>query len=288
MKRLIVNADDFGVTRGVNQGIIRCFQEGIVRSTTLMANGDAFDDAVELAQANPELGVGVHLVLIGGRALAPREQIGRLAGTGGALPKTVKSLILKLSTGRIRANEMEAELRAQIERIRAAGVAPTHVDSHKHAHLHPAVMNAIARVADEFGIKRVRMPFEDFSSAVGRSGENGRKTIGRKAFAVGARASYPLFRRIVQKNRMRTPEHFFGFATTGQLGRDGLLRIIRRLPDGTSELVCHPGINDVELERTGTRLRAEREVELAALTDLDVKKEILGRGVHLMSFRELN
>jgi chitin disaccharide deacetylase len=112
--------------------------------------------------------------------------------------------------------------------------------------------------------------------------------MGRKAFAVGARATYPLFRRIVQKNRMRTPEHFFGFAATGQLGRDGLLRIIRRLPDGTSELVCHPGVMDAELEGTGTRLSAEREVELAALTDLDVKKEILGRGVHLMSFRELN
>src|SRR4029077_1130213 len=101
MKRLIVNVDDVGVTRGVNQGIIRCFREGIVRSTTLMANGGAFDDAVELAQANPELGVGVHLVLVGVRALAPREQLGRLAGTDGALPKTVKSLMLKLSTGRI-------------------------------------------------------------------------------------------------------------------------------------------------------------------------------------------
>jgi chitin disaccharide deacetylase len=285
MKRLIVNADDFGVTRGVNRGIIRGFREGIVTSTTIMANGEAFDDAVELARANPELGVGVHIVLIGGRALAPREQLGRLAGDNGELPKTVKSLVLKASAGLIHANEVEAEVRAQIERVRAAGITPTHVDSHKHVHLHPMVMKAIARVASEYGIKRVRIPFEDFSGAFG---ENGLKMLGRKAFVVGSRASYPSFRRIISKNQMRTPDHFFGFAATGRLAREGLLRMIRNLPEGTSELVCHPGINDAELERTGTRLREEREVELAALIDLDVKKEIVERGVHLMSFRELN
>jgi hopanoid biosynthesis associated protein HpnK len=288
MKRLIVNADDFGVTRGVNRGIIRCFRDGIVTSTTIMANGDAFDDAVELARANPELGVGVHLVLIGGRALAPREQVRRLAGEDGKLPKTVKSLILKASARLIRASEIEAEVRAQIERVCAAGITPTHVDSHKHAHLHPMVMKAIAHVAREYGIGRVRMPFENFSGALGSIGKHGRKMLGRKAFVVGSRASYPLFRRIAAKNEMRTPEHFFGFAETGQLAREGLLRVIRNLPDGTSELVCHPGINDEDLERTGTRLREEREVELAALTDPDVKKEIVERGVHLMSFRELD
>jgi hopanoid biosynthesis associated protein HpnK len=287
MKRLIVNADDFGVTRGVNRGIIRCFREGIVRSTTIMANGDAFDDAVELALANPELGVGVHLVLIGGRALASREQIGRLVDDNGELPRTVRSLVLKMSARMVRASDIEAEVRAQIERVRSVGITPTHVDSHKHSHLHPIVMKAIARVASEYGIKRVRMPFEDFSGTLG-SGDNGRKMLRRKAFAVGSRVSYPSFRRIAEENEMRTPKHFFGFAATGQLARAGLLSMIRNLPDGTSELVCHPGFNDAELERTGTRLRAEREVELAALTDPDVKKEIVERGVHLMSFRELN
>jgi len=288
MKRLIVNADDFGVTRGVNRGIIRCFREGIVRSTTIMANGDAFNGAVELARANPGLGIGVHVVLVGGRALAPRKEIGRLAGDNGELPRTVRSLVLKMSARMIRSNEIEAEVRAQIERVRAAGITPTHVDTHKHAHLHPIVMKAIARVASEYGIKRVRMPFEDFFATLGSFRSNGQKMLRRKAFAMGARAAYPSFRRIAEKNRMRTPEHFFGFAATGQLACEGLLRIIRNLPDGTSELVCHPGINDAELERTGTRLKAEREVEVTALTDAGVKKEIVERGVHLMSFRELN
>jgi chitin disaccharide deacetylase len=288
MKRLIVNADDFGVTRGVNRGIIRCFREGIVRSTTIMANGGAFDDAVKSALANPELGVGVHVVLIGGRALAPREQIGQLTDDNGELPRTVRSLVLKMSTRMIRASDIEAEVRAQIERVRASGITPTHVDSHKHSHLHPIVMKAIARVASEYGIKKIRMPFEDLFATSGSVGDNGRKMLRRKAFAVGSRVSYPLFRRIAEKNEMRTPDHFFGFAATGQLARAGLLSMIRNLPDGTSELVCHPGFNDEELERTGTRLRAEREVELAALTDPGVKKEIVERGVHLMSFRELN
>jgi hopanoid biosynthesis associated protein HpnK len=288
MKRLIVNADDFGVTRGVNRGIIRCFREGIVTSTTIMANGDAFEDAVELARANPELGVGVHVVLIGGRALAPREQVGRLAGEDGELPKTVKSLILKASARLIRASQIEAEVRAQFERVRAAGIAPTHFDSHKHAHLHPMVMRAIANVAREYGIGRVRMPFENLSGTLGLIWKSGGKMMGRKVFVVGSRASFPSFRRITEENQLRTPEQFFGFAATGQLAREGLLRLIRNLPEGTSELVCHPGINDADLARTGTRLREEREVELAALTDPDVKKEIVERGVHLMSFRELN
>jgi len=288
MKRLIVNADDFGVTRGVNRGIIRCFREGIVRSTTIMANGDAFDDAVELARANPELGIGVHVVLIGGHPLAPLKEIGRLASDNGALPRTVGSLILKMSARLIRPNEIEAEVRAQIERVRATGITPTHVDTHKHTHLHPMVMKAIARVASEYGIKRVRMPFEDFFGTLRSFRANGRNILQRKALAMGSRAAYPSFLRIVEKNQMRSPDHFFGFAATGQLTRAGLLRIIQNLPDGTSELVCHPGINDAELERTGTRLRAEREVELAALTDAGVKKEILERGVRLMSFRELN
>jgi len=288
MKRLIVNADDFGVTRGVNRGIIRCFREGIVRSTTIMANGDAFDDAVELARANPELGIGVHVVLIGGHPLAPLKEIGRLAGDNGALPRTVGSLILKMSARLIRPNEIEAEVRAQIGRVRATGITPTHVDTHKHTHLHPMVMKAIARVAFEHGIKRVRMPFEDFFGTLRSFRASGHNMLQRKAFAMGSRMAYPSFLRIVEKNQMRSPEHFFGFAATGQLARVGLLRIIQNLPDGTSELVCHPGINDAELERTGTRLRAEREVELAALTDAGVKKEILERGVHLMSFRELN
>jgi hopanoid biosynthesis associated protein HpnK len=287
MKRLIVNADDFGVTRGVNRGIIRCFREGIVRSTTIMANGDAFDDAVELARANPELGIGVHVVLIGGHPLAPLKEIGRLAGDNGALPRTVGSLILKMSARLIRPNEIEAEVRAQIGRVRATGITPTHVDTHKHTHLHPMVMKAIARVAFEHGIKRVRMPFEDFFGPLGSLRASG-QTLQRKAFAIGSHAAYPSFLRIVEMNQMRSPEHFFGFAATGQLARVGLLRIIQNLPDGTSELVCHPGINDAELERTGTRLRAEREGELAALTDAGVNKEILERGVHLMSFRELN
>jgi predicted glycoside hydrolase/deacetylase ChbG (UPF0249 family) len=227
-------------------------------------------------------------VLIGGSAIASRGKIGGLAGDSGELPKTVRSLVLKMSARMIRADDIAAEVRAQIERVRAAGITPTHVDSHKHAHLHPIVMKAIARAASEYGIKRVRMPFEDFSGTRGSLGDNGAKMLRRKAFVVGSRVSYLSFRRIAEKNEMRTPEHFFGFAATGRLALNGLLSMIRNLPEGTSELVCHPGFNYPDLEAAGTRLRAEREVELAALTDPDVKKEIVERGVHLMSFRELN
>ncbi|MGB0036758.1 MAG: ChbG/HpnK family deacetylase [Candidatus Acidiferrales bacterium] len=288
MKRLIVNADDFGITRGVNRGILRCYQDGIVTSTTIMANGDAFEDAVELARANPGLGVGVHLVLVGGCAVARREEISSLADENGQLPPTLSSLIRKCNLGRVPARQIECELRAQIERVRSAGITPTHLDTHKHAHMDPWIMKALTRVAGECGISRVRMPFEDISSAFGPVGGNGGGSIARRLFVVASLMSYPAFRYFVRRSQMHSPDHFFGFVVTGRLDGDTLLRILRHLPEGTSELMCHPGINDSDLQKQGTRLMAQRETELNALIDPSARKAISERGVRIISYRDLN
>jgi hopanoid biosynthesis associated protein HpnK len=289
MKKLIVNGDDFGLTRGVNAGIVRAFREGILTSTTLMANGDGFDDAVALARANPGLGVGCHLVLVGGPTVAPAGDVPSLADNSGRLPASLLALVGKLGCGLIHGRDIEMELRAQIDRVRRAGIEPTHVDTHKHTHSHPRVMKALARVAGETGIRWVRRPFEDPRNFLGiGTHHNGRIPIKQRALVAAARAAAPLFRRLVKSHGLATPDHFYGLGATGRLEREAILGVLERLPDGTSELMCHPGICDADLERTPTRLKRQREAELAALTDASVREAAAERGIRLVSYRELN
>jgi len=288
MKRLIVNADDFGMTPGVNRGILRCHLEGIVTSATIMANGEAFDDAVELARSNPKLGVGVHLVLVGGRAVASREKIGSLSDAQEELPRSLSSLFSRWHRGAIRREQIENEMRAQIEKVLQAGITPTHLDTHKHTHCHPWVMAAVAQVAGEYGISRVRMPFDDVKCALHGARQNHGVRMGRRVIMLGARVFSPAFRRFTRRNHLKTPDHFYGFGVTGNLGRDVILQIMKDMPEGTSELVCHPGICDADLRRQPTRLLGHREQEMAALLDPLVRKEIVEKEVRLISYRELN
>ena len=157
-KRLIVNADDFGFTPDVNRGIVDAHRGGILTATTLMANGAAFDDAVRLARDTPSLDVGCHLVLISGRSLLPPYA---------PLPASVPELLRALAARRIRVYD---ELAAQVRKILAAGIRPTHLDTHKHTHLAPPVLDAVARVAAEFDIRWVRRPFEIRCSAAASTG----------------------------------------------------------------------------------------------------------------------
>jgi hopanoid biosynthesis associated protein HpnK len=289
MTRLIVNGDDFGYTRGVNAGILEAFRKGILTSTTLMAMGDAFDDAVRIARENPRLGVGCHLVLVGERAVAPAETISTLAGADGRLPGSLTELVGRLALGRVRQADIETELRAQIGRITAAGIRPTHVDTHKHTHLYPRVMAAVARVASEFGIGAVRKPYESLRTLFGGGRENGRERgeMGRSITAAAAGAGRGRFRRLAQAGGLRTPDHFSGIRWTGTLGAADLLRLVERLPEGTTELMCHPGYRDAELDGKATRLKEERQRELEALTAPEVAKAVKERGIRLISYREL-
>src|SRR5262249_13157892 len=156
----IVNADDFGFTRGVNEGILRGYRTGIVTSTTIMANGDAFDEAVEAARANPGLGVGCHLSAVGGRPVSKPSEIPTLVDRDGMLPPTFGQLLIKFARRSVSINEIASEFRSQLARITSAGITPTHLDTHKHSHTHPQVMRALAQVAAEFGVVCVRNPFE--------------------------------------------------------------------------------------------------------------------------------
>ena len=288
MKQLILNADDFGMTRGVNEGIIRAHREGVLTSTTLMANGPEFDDAVSRAKLNRKLGVGCHLVLVGGPSVAPREKISSLADVSGNLPESLAGLVARLSSGLIRMKAIERELRAQIEKIRSAGIEPTHLDTHKHTHAHPKVMEAVGRVAKELGITRIRKPMENLrdSWATTRQEDSGRTM--ELIAAAAARAVTPWFQTIARKYGLLSPDHFLGLAMTGGLGPAALRRMIDTLSDGSTEIMLHPGICDADLANSGSRLQAQRETELQGLLDPGVRSALTERDIRLISYRELH
>jgi hopanoid biosynthesis associated protein HpnK len=288
MKQLILNADDFGMTRGVNEGIIRAHREGVLTSATLIACGAAFEDAVEGAKANPGLAVGCHLLLVGGHATAPREEISSLVDGEGRLPETLSGFVARLSSGRVRAEEIEREMRAQIEKIRAAGIEPTHLDTHKHTHAHPIVMEALGRTARATGITRVRKPIENLRDSWQTSRSNGPGVTKQLLAAAAVRAAAPRFEAVSRKYGLHSPDHFLGLATTGQLGPAKLRRMIEALAEGQTEIMLHPGVCDAELRKSGSRLQQQRETELEGLLDAGVKRAIEERGIRLISYREVD
>jgi predicted glycoside hydrolase/deacetylase ChbG (UPF0249 family) len=233
-RRLIVNADDFGLTTGVSEGIVEAHQRGILTATTLMAEGRAFEPAVRLARATPSLDVGVHLVL----------------WPDGAIPQRLPAF-LRRAAG-MNAKEVETIFVRQVERVMAAGLRPSHLDTHKHTHFLPHVMLAVAATARRFAIPWVRKPL-------------------LHALARG----------------LRTTDHFRGLRLTGRLNRDSLAAALRRLPSGLTELMCHPGRYDADLDAAPTRLKRERQVELEALTAPEIRSLVAESGIELTTFRDL-
>ena len=289
MKELILNADDFGMTLGINEAIIRAHREGILTSTTLMANAAAFDDAIERARANPSLGVGVHLVLVGGGPpVARAEEVSSLLEDTGELPRSLGTFVARVSTGRMRQEHIERELRAQIEKVRAAGIEPTHLDSHKHSHAHPRVMESVARVARDCGILRIRKPFENLRDSWNSTRIEGVGGLTQLMGAAAAQIAVPRFVTISREYGLKSPDRLLGLATTGQISSAVLRSLIDRVEEGTTEIMMHPGICDDDLAKSGSRLQMQRQTELEALLDPEQKRVVSARGIRLISYRELN
>jgi chitin disaccharide deacetylase len=288
MKELILNADDFGLTRGVNEGIIRGHREGILTSATLMATGPAFEDAVERALANPVLGVGCHLVLVGGTAVSPPEEIPSLVDATGRMPESFGAFVAKISTGKINPAEVERELRAQIEKIRHAGIEPTHLDTHKHTHAHPIVMESLGRVAQALGITKVRKPMEKLRDSWESSRRESGGLSAQLLASAAVRAITPRFDSISRRHGLRSPDHFLGLAMTGKLGPAALRHLIESAPEGRVEIMLHPGFCDADLQGTGSRLQQQRQFELDGLLDAGVRSAVREQGIRLISYRELD
>ncbi len=265
MKRLIVNADDFGLTPGVNRAIIECHQRGIVTSTTLMANSKAFDDAMRLAESNPVLGVGCHVTLLDCEPILPRKQVSSLLKDGRDFFQSITDFAPRAVAGRFSAEEIEAEATAQFQKLQSAGISITHFDSHKHAHMFPAVFEPLLKAAKKCGIGAVRNPFEPpFALSPARFLGN-RKLAVRSAEVALLRVFRNRWLSLVRKHGFVTTDASLGLAATGSLDSPSLRELLRGMGPGTYELVCHPGYNDGDLDEVKTILRTSREVERDAL-----------------------
>ena len=280
--RLILNADDFGLTRGVNRAIGELSSAGVLTSATLMANGAAFEDAVEVARTHPKLGVGCHIVLTDGVPVCPPETVRSLLGHDlkSFRPK-LRSFIQMLAMGRISAEDIEREALAQVEKLQRAGIRITHLDTHKHTHLFPTVARALLEVAERAGIRAIRSPFEPaWSQAVAGGGAPRRWAV--RALKV-LKPSFDHAPQI-ESGAVRTTEGTTAISATGSLDDETLRALLRALPPvGTYELCCHPGYNDAELDRVRTRLRVHRDVEREAL----LREVPRVHGVELISYGEL-
>jgi predicted glycoside hydrolase/deacetylase ChbG (UPF0249 family) len=272
MTYLVVNADDFGFTEDVNAGIIHAHQQGILTATTLMANGAAFDDAVRLARENPSLDVGCHFVLCGdGHSLvAPYPR----------LPQSVAQLATRIYGGKM---DVEAELEAQLRRMRAAGLQPVHLDTHKHTHLLPPVLTAIVNVARRYGIRYIRRPFDLPVSMMGLPVS----ALGRRPTALGLQLLRRRFARVLAQGGYRATDHFTGFQITGKYRTDDLVRLLDSLPAGVTEFMTHPGFCGPALLAARTRLKQSRQQELEALVAAEVRQALDIHGVRLTGYRRL-
>jgi chitin disaccharide deacetylase len=284
MRRLIVNADDFGLTPGVNRAIIEAHTHGIVTSATLMANMPAFTEAVALAKAHPKLGIGLHFNLTQGKPLAPAQLVRSLLNQRGEFPGTSTELARRWVAGQLRRAEVALELRAQLERLLQTGLTITHVDSHKHAHALPPIWTALTETLGAYGIHALRLPLEPvrWATAFG-SPKLFKQSLTATALGWLSRGN--------SKHRsstvLQTPDAFFGVAQTGFWSKAWLLGLLAQLPVGTSELMCHPGYDDQDLGQAQTRLRAARETELHLLTDPEIRAGLAVQNIEAIHFGQL-
>jgi hopanoid biosynthesis associated protein HpnK len=285
VKRLIVNADDFGFTSGVNRAIVEAHTRGVVTSSTLMAKGPAFDEATELSKAAPRLSIGCHVVLIDGEPLLQPGTIPSLAQNG-QFRDGLKSFAARALAGRLDAGEIELEASAQIRKIQSAGISVSHVDTHKHTHLFPAILRPLLRAAAACGVKAVRNPFGP-KLPLRSSQLLARPSLWTRFAEVRVLGRFAgNFQEAVDREGFTTTNGTLGIEVTGTLDETLFRAIAKSVPDGTWEFVCHPGYNDGDLQRAKTRLRESREMELRVLT-LPTAREVLAKdGVELISYRD--
>ena len=282
MKRMIINADDFGLSRAVNDGILDAARNGILTSATIMANGPAFDDAIARAKTLPELGIGVHLNILRGHPVAAPDPLlldAERRFHGGFL-----GMRTRLRTPHF-LQAARTEYRAQIARVLAAGIRPTHLDSEKHHAAWPALARVVDDLAAEFGIPAVRVPAEPVVYTARHLPWNGM----RRLFEAGLLS-------VIARRLPRMPahpDHFFGQTHIGAMTEAVWLALAAHCPNGVTEVMVHPGRADAEEEARTVRsmgaswINATRSAELAALLSPAVRTAIDAAGIERISFAAL-
>ncbi len=290
VRRLIINADDFGLTSGVNRAIAEAHRAGIVTSSTLMANSQAFGEAVNLVKQNPGLSVGCHVVLVDGAPVSGPEKIPTLLSPNGSLNQfrdSLVSFVWAAQRGKVREAEIAAEIEAQIRKVQATGMTVTHVDSHKHTHIFPVIFKPLLAVARDCGVRAVRNPFGPLKT-LAYAHLMRRPKLWTRYTEVGILHRFAQeFKKQVAAHGMTTPDGSFGVVVTGALTQNLFDAVVGCIPEGTWEFVCHPGYNDADMEKIRTRLRSSRDVELQILTSDATKTTLRRHGIELISYKSI-
>jgi chitin disaccharide deacetylase len=287
VKSLIVNADDLGWTEGVNRGIAEAHRHGIVTSASLLANGVAFESGVDVARATPGLGVGVHLNLSDGSPVAEPQLVTTLVNNAAEFAGGPENLLLRIASRALALHEVEQEWEAQIEKVRDAGIQPTHLDGHKHVHMLPGLFEIALRLAKRYAIAAIRVSHEASSLRAALSTGDQPHTAAVLKQGVQARGLKLLARDAREQAEhvgISTADYFCGIAQTGELTKEGIAQLLRNLPDGTTELMCHPGYADEALQHTPTRLQRSRQTELEILTDPEIRNLVASQGIRLIDY----
>ncbi|RJP80628.1 MAG: ChbG/HpnK family deacetylase [Candidatus Zixiibacteriota bacterium] len=277
-RRLIVNADDGGLHPAVNRAIVRAHREGVVTSTTILAGGPAFAEAVAACRECPGLGIGVHLCLVDQRPVLKPEQVPSLVDREGRMWASHTGFAARWFTGRIRRDEARRELEAQVARLADSGLPLTHLDSHQHLHLLPGIASLVPELAQRFAIRAVRLPAETVHPAGPARGSAARRVQGRVVYHL-ARAC----RRQWRLAGLACPDHFAGFEAGGRFAREAWLGLIPRLPEGVTEVMVHPGEDTGALQRA-TGWGYHWGEELDALINPEIRDLLTRRGVQLVHF----
>lgn len=280
-KQLIINADDFGIHPAVNEAVHKAATEGILTSTSLMAGGDAFDEAVEMARSMPSLGIGIHLTLVGGiKPVLPPSEVPSLTWDNGVFCHDYGKLIVRDMEGKISLSEVYAEWDAQIQKIMNTGLPATHMDGHQHMHMWPHFYPIARDLAKKYHISCMRVPDEDVLFGM-KDGH-----IIRWAAKNGLSLLSRMHRPDLKKNHIRTNDHFFGMLYGGHLNPERFAKFILQTKPGITEIMCHPSADTRAMEDT-FHWGYHGEDELAGLL-ADINRELIEKKqISLISYRDV-
>jgi predicted glycoside hydrolase/deacetylase ChbG (UPF0249 family) len=289
VRQLIVNADDFGLTAGVNRAIVEAHSGGIVSSATLMANGAAFGDAVERTRAVPMLSVGCHVVLVDGAPVSAPGAVDTLLAIRSAEPDKFHSRLPSVAAravfGGFDPDQLVEEIAAQIGTIQSAGIKLTHLDTHKHTHVFPEILGALLRAARICSVPAIRNPF--VPAAVSATQFAGKPHLWKRYGQVRMLRSFAgQFHAKVRRAGLATPDGIVGVVETGSFTSSLLRQALTNLPEGTWELVCHPGYDDADLRTARTRLIESRDQERRLLMSDELWTFLDEHEIRLTSYRE--
>jgi len=291
MRQLIVNADDFGLTAGVNRAVAECHDDGVVSSATLMANGAAFADAVQASKSLPKLSVGCHVVLVDGAPVSSSAGLDTLLAIRSSEPQrfhaSLSAFAARATLGGFDRDQLVEEITAQIRKIQAAGIVVSHLDSHKHAHVFPEVLLAMVRAARICGVPAIRNPFVPTKGISPRQFAGNRALLKRYGQVRLLHTFSRQFHQLTKRAGLLTPDGVIGVIETGLLDARLLHQAISNLPEGTWELVCHPGYTDPDLRAARTRLLQARDQERLLLTSVDLKNFLEQQKIRVITYRDL-